>query len=103
MDASLSRRSLPRATLLAGLSAEVLEALQHAHEAAQSGGGKLQYLDPQAAAEIEVLAAQIIPSDDGPGAKEAGVIYFSHYPDARSGAQIARAYGSFDGAHSRPA
>ena len=62
--------------MLAGLSADVLEALQHAHEAAQTGDGKLQYLDPQAAAEIEALAAQIIPSDDGPGAKEAGVIYF---------------------------
>ena len=36
----------------------------------------MQYFDPQAAAEIEALAAQIIPSDDGPGAKEAGVIYF---------------------------
>jgi gluconate 2-dehydrogenase gamma chain len=76
MDAPLSRRTLLRASLLAGLSSEVLEALQHAHAAAQSGGGKLQYLDPQAAAEIEALAAQIIPSDDGPGAKEAGVIYF---------------------------
>jgi Gluconate 2-dehydrogenase subunit 3 len=76
MDASLSRRSLLRASLLAGLSAEALEGLQHAHEAAQSGDGMLQYLDPQAAAEIETLAAQIIPSDDGPVAKEAGVIYF---------------------------
>jgi gluconate 2-dehydrogenase gamma chain len=76
MDAPLSRRSLLRASLLAGLSAEVLDALQHPHESAQAGEAKLQYLDPQAAAEIEALAAQIIPSDDGPGAKEAGVIYF---------------------------
>jgi gluconate 2-dehydrogenase gamma chain len=74
--APLSRRSLLRTSLLAGLSAEVLEALQHAHASAQAGDGKLQYLDPQAASEIEALAAQIIPSDDGPGAKEAGVIYF---------------------------
>jgi gluconate 2-dehydrogenase gamma chain len=76
MDAPLSRRSLLRTSLLAGLSAEVLEALQHAHETAESGNRKFQYLDPQAATEIEVLAAQIIPSDDGPGAKEAGVVYF---------------------------
>ena len=76
MNAPLSRRSLLRASLLAGLSSGVLEAMQHAHEAAQAGGGKLQYLDAQAAAEIEALAAQIIPSDDGSGAKEAGVIYF---------------------------
>jgi len=76
MDSLLSRRTLLRSSLIAGLSAEVLEALQHAHESAQSGDGKLQYLDLQAAAEIEALAAQIIPSDDGPGAREAGVIYF---------------------------
>jgi len=76
MNMLLSRRNLLRTSLLAGLSAEVLEALQHAHEAAQAGGGKLQYLDAQAAAEIEALAAQVIPSGDGPGAKEAGVIYF---------------------------
>ena len=37
----------------------------------------MQYLDAATAAEIETLAAQIIPAgDDGPGAKEAGVIYF---------------------------
>jgi gluconate 2-dehydrogenase gamma chain len=76
MNEQLSRRTLLRSSLLAGLSAEVLEALQHAHDAAESGDRKLQYLDAQAAAEIETLAAQIIPSDDGPGAKEAGVIYF---------------------------
>jgi len=81
MNAPLSRRSLLRSSALAGLSAEVLEALQHAHESVQSGDGALHYLDPKAAAEIEALAAQIIPSDSvgdkaGPGAKEAGVIYF---------------------------
>jgi gluconate 2-dehydrogenase gamma chain len=76
MEAPLSRRSLLRTSLLAGLSAEVLDALQQAHEAAQSGNDKLHYLDAQAAAEVEALAAQIIPSDDGPGAKEADVVYF---------------------------
>lgn len=54
----------------------MLEALQHARGTAQSGSRKLQHLDPQAAAEIEALAAQIIPSDDSPGAMEAGVVYF---------------------------
>ena len=33
-------------------------------------------LSPGDAAEIEALAAQIIPSDGSPGAREAGVIYF---------------------------
>src|ERR1700691_2572680 len=37
---------------------------------------QLEVLDAAMAAEVEALAAQIIPSDDGPGAKEAGVIYF---------------------------
>lgn len=35
-----------------------------------------QTLDRASAADIEALAAQIIPSSDGPGAREAGVIYF---------------------------
>lgn len=33
-------------------------------------------LDSDSAREIATLAAAIIPSDDGPGAREAGVIYF---------------------------
>lgn len=78
MNPKLSRRSvLLGASLLAALSPHELAALdQHAHAAAD-GGHKLQYLDAATAAEIEALAAQIIPTDEtGPGAKEAGVIYF---------------------------
>lgn len=37
---------------------------------------RYEYLDPAAAREIEALAAQIIPSDGTPGAREAGVIRF---------------------------
>jgi Gluconate 2-dehydrogenase subunit 3 len=46
--------------------------------AAQSGSAtpRLQVLDPAMAAEVEALTSQIIPSGDGPGAREAGVIYF---------------------------
>ena len=43
------------------------------------------FFDPATAAEIEALAAQIIPADETPGAKEAGVIYF-----------IDRALGGFE-------
>jgi gluconate 2-dehydrogenase gamma chain len=50
---------------------DVLRAQQHAHAAAA-----FEYLDPHTAREIEAVAAQIIPSTDGPGAREAGVIYF---------------------------
>ncbi|MBV8571649.1 MAG: gluconate 2-dehydrogenase subunit 3 family protein [Acidobacteriaceae bacterium] len=37
---------------------------------------RFETLDTESAAEIEAIAAQIIPSTGGPGAKEAGVIYF---------------------------
>ncbi len=36
----------------------------------------LQHLNPDEAAEFEAIAARIIPTDDSPGATEAGVIYF---------------------------
>ena len=48
-----------------------------------------QTLDPATAAEIDALTSQIIPSTDGPGAHEAGIIYF-----------IDRALSTFD-AHLR--
>ena len=37
---------------------------------------KLEVLSAEQAAEIEAAACRIIPSDDTPGAREAGVIYF---------------------------
>ena len=37
---------------------------------------KFDTLDPGRAAAIDALTAQIIPSTDGPGAREAGVVYF---------------------------
>jgi len=59
------------------LTPSLLAALQHAHDATtKPGEAKLTYFDPAAAAEVEALAAQIIPSDGTPGAKEAGVIFF---------------------------
>jgi gluconate 2-dehydrogenase gamma chain len=78
----LSRRSLLGATFLATLPPEALQGFQdalhdHAHTAADPGDRKLQYLDAASAGELERLASQIIPADEsGPGAKEAGVIYF---------------------------
>lgn len=57
--------------------AEVAAAQQHAHEAAQSSTPPpFQTLDPAEAAEIDAIASQIVPSTDGPGAHEAGVVYF---------------------------
>jgi gluconate 2-dehydrogenase gamma chain len=59
-----------------GLSAGTLEALQHAHQQVRDGSREFAYLQPAAAADIEALASAIIPSDETPGAKEAGVIFF---------------------------
>jgi gluconate 2-dehydrogenase gamma chain len=37
---------------------------------------RFAWLDPTSAAEIEAIAGEIIPGDDTPGAKQAGVIWF---------------------------
>lgn len=55
---------------------DVLSAQQHAQAAAASKSARFETLDAGSAAEIEAIAAQIIPSTGGPGAREAGVIYF---------------------------
>ena len=57
--------------------AEVASAQQHAHEAAQSSTPPpFQTLDAVTAAELDAITSQIIPSTDGPGAHEAGIVYF---------------------------
>jgi gluconate 2-dehydrogenase gamma chain len=55
----------------------ILEANDHAHTAAQEDAQvALQFFSPEQAIEIEAAAAQIIPSDETPGAREAKVVYF---------------------------
>jgi gluconate 2-dehydrogenase gamma chain len=54
----------------------VLSALRDAHTAAGSPTPHFETLAPDTAGEIETIAAQMIPSTGGPGAREAGVIYF---------------------------
>lgn len=55
----------------------ILAAQEHAHSVAESGNpAKFGFFTPEQAAEIESVAAQIIPTDDTPGAREAGAIYF---------------------------
>jgi len=72
--------------------ADIAAAQQHAHEAVQSSTPPpFQAFDTATAAEIDALMSQIIPSIDGPGAHEAGVLYF-----------IDRALSTFD-ADLRPA
>ena len=55
----------------------ILEAQEHAKRAASSGSpGKFEFFSPEQATEVESVAAQIIPTDDTPGAREAGAVYF---------------------------
>jgi len=63
----------------------VLAAQAHARRAAQSGLAIFEFFSKEQAAEVEAVAAQIIPSNDTPGAREAGVVHF-----------IDRALTSFD-------
>jgi gluconate 2-dehydrogenase gamma chain len=55
--------------------------LAHDHAAAQVNGGenKLVFFNPEEAQQMEAVCEQIIPSDDGPGAREAGALYFIDY------------------------
>src|SRR5215467_2603197 len=62
-DMLINRREWLVGSLSAAFWAEVAEAQQKA---------KLTVLDSSTASEVEAIAAQILPSDDGPGAREAG-------------------------------
>lgn len=55
----------------------ILSAAEHAHKAAKAGTPpEFDVLTPEQAVEIDAITAQIIPTDDMPGAHEAGVVYF---------------------------
>lgn len=84
MNYSLSRRRF-LSHGISGLSSAwitahwpaVLSAADHAHRAAQSATPpKFEFFSPEQAAEIDAIAARIIPTDGTPGAREAGVVYF---------------------------
>jgi len=55
----------------------ILAAQEHAARVKASGRpAQFQFFSPEEAVEVEAMAAQIIPSDDAPGAREARVIHF---------------------------
>jgi len=55
----------------------ILSAATHAHNAAKAmPPTKYEFFTPEEAAEIEAITARLIPTDDTPGAREAGVVYF---------------------------
>jgi gluconate 2-dehydrogenase gamma chain len=73
----ISRRRWLAATPIATGWAAVLAAQEHAHQAMRSAEtATFTVFSPAEALEISAIASQIIPSDDSPGAREAGVIHF---------------------------
>lgn len=84
MSESLSRRHfLSRG--ITGLSAvwvsanlpALMAAADHARRAVRSAiPPKFEFFTPEQAAEIDAITACIIPTDETPGAREAGVLYF---------------------------
>src|SRR5712675_810260 len=54
----------------------ILAAQQHARNAESGQLPKLGFFTTEQAAEIEAMTAQIIPTDDTPGAREARCVYF---------------------------
>jgi gluconate 2-dehydrogenase gamma chain len=84
MNESVSRRKF-LSQGLTGVSAvwvsahlpALVAAADHAHKAANSATPpKFEFFTPEQAAEVEAITARIIPSDETPGAREAGVVYF---------------------------
>jgi gluconate 2-dehydrogenase gamma chain len=71
----MTRRSLLLSTLSAATLADIANAQQYA-QSANGAKAPFRYLSAAEALEIEVLSAQIIPSDGTPGAREAGCIHF---------------------------
>ena len=85
MDSTdLSRRALLQAIATTFVSAaapvgwaEIADALNQAHTSAHgSRSARMTFFTAAEAADVESVAAQIIPSDDTPGAREAGAVYF---------------------------
>jgi gluconate 2-dehydrogenase gamma chain len=80
--ADLSRRAFLRSSAgiaggsLLAFQLPVFLAVAQAAAAARDAGAAFLYLQPAEAAVLDAIAARIIPSDDSPGAREAGVIHF---------------------------
>ncbi len=72
----LTRRDLILGSLGVAAWSAIASAQQHAHKSVADSSTTFEYFDPATAAEVSAMAARIVPSDDGPGATEAGAVYF---------------------------
>ena len=72
----MTRREIFRQSALHAGAVWAALAQTHQHPDAPPPAGGLKFLTPEQAREVEAVAAQIIPTDDTPGAREAGVIRF---------------------------
>lgn len=71
----------------------LLAAATHAHQAAKSiAPPKFEFFTADEAKEIDAITSRIIPSDDTPGAREAGAIYFIDRTLSTFGADDQKAY-----------
>lgn len=64
------------ATWVAANYASILEASAYAQQAGRSVAPAFTFFTPAQAADVEAMAAQIIPTDATPGAREARVVHF---------------------------
>lgn len=74
---SFTRRDWILATLGSTAWAAIAAAQDHARQSVEHPeSAKLEFLDSLTAADVSAIAAQILPSGDGPGATEAGIVFF---------------------------
>jgi gluconate 2-dehydrogenase gamma chain len=92
----LSRRLLLRALAatigVAAVPAGWMEVVEAVGQSSQGSQGKLSFFSTSEAADVEAVAAQIVPTDDTPGAREAGVIHFIDQALATHLSQLAGDY-----------
>ena len=72
--------------------AEIAEAMDAAQRITPGAAAALSFLTAAEAADVEAVAAQIVPTDDTPGAREAGAVYFIDKALATFFSQLATDY-----------
>jgi len=74
---NFTRRDWIAGTLGSTVWTAIAAAHEHARQSVeQPAGTKFAFFDNATAADAAAIASQILPSDDGPGADEAGVVFF---------------------------